>query len=369
MTAKTDPDSSEKPSRLPDVAKVKRDVIVACTILFGFTFVLLGAELVVPSITGFSQALLAIALLIIPGLALRKSQLRVEDLGTTMGPIRPMLTHTLIALCIVFPIFVAGFHIFQTSMLGATPQWSLDEIQRWNQEIEHAPANPCAKSENGPIAWIDRHGLWVLGPSDTFLSLRGQTLPESARRVSCTEEGKAQAGTSIEKRNDDIRSSPPLRGLLVDLKENNSVDLNVHTNGEELPSPLRLGRYGDNAETISASKTSWWIVTYLIIHLGLIALPEDWFFRGYLQGRLDQLWGTPRRFLGANLGWGFIVSSLAFAALHPLLLPGFHRLLVFFPALFFGWLRARTGNIGAAVLVHALSNLLLAIISRMYGVS
>ena len=107
---------------------------------------------------------------------------------------------------------------------------------------------------------------------------------------------------------------------------------------------------------------------FLIVHLGLIALPEEWFFRGYLQGRLDQLWGTPWRVLGVDMGWGLIVAAFAFAALHPILIPGFHRLLVFFPALLFGWLRARSQHIGAAVLIHALCNLLLAIVSRMYGV-
>jgi membrane protease YdiL (CAAX protease family) len=60
------------------------------------------------------------------------------------------------------------------------------------------------------------------------------------------------------------------------------------------------------------------------------------------------------------------VSALWFALLHPILLPGVHRLLVFFPALLFGYLRARTGNIGAAVVIHATSNLLLAILVGMY---
>ena len=107
-------------------------------------------------------------------------------------------------------------------------------------------------------------------------------------------------------------------------------------------------------------------MTYFIIHLGLIALPEEWFW-AYLQGRLDQLWGTPKRFLGVDFGWGLIVSSLAFAHFTRSSFQGFIGYLSFFQP-FFGWLRARTGNIGAAVLVHALSNVLLAVLSRMYGV-
>jgi len=98
-----------------------------------------------------------------------------------------------------------------------------------------------------------------------------------------------------------------------------------------------------------------------------VALPEEHFFRGYLMSRLDGLLGTPRRVLGVQVGAGLVLSALLFALLHPILIPGPHRLLVFFPALLFGWLRARQGALGAAILVHAMSNVLLAIVSRMYG--
>jgi membrane protease YdiL (CAAX protease family) len=40
---------------------------------------------------------------------------------------------------------------------------------------------------------------------------------------------------------------------------------------------------------------------------------------------------------------------------------------VFFPALVFGWMRARTGGIGAAVLFHALCNIFSATLARGYG--
>ena len=43
------------------------------------------------------------------------------------------------------------------------------------------------------------------------------------------------------------------------------------------------------------------------------------------------------------------------------------RLAVFFPALLFGWLRARTGGVGASVALHALCNLFAAYLARSYG--
>lgn len=91
----------------------------------------------------------------------------------------------------------------------------------------------------------------------------------------------------------------------------------------------------------------------------VVALPEEFFYRGYLQTRLKQAWGSGRtRLLGVQVGAAFWVTQLLFAVGH---LGEFHpwRLMVFFPALLFGWLRERTGSIGPAIIVHAFSNLLL----------
>jgi membrane protease YdiL (CAAX protease family) len=101
----------------------------------------------------------------------------------------------------------------------------------------------------------------------------------------------------------------------------------------------------------------------------VVALPEEAFFRGYLQTRLDAAWGKRVRIFGAELGWGWIVSAVIFAIGHLLTTPNPARLAVFFPALLFGWLRARTGGIGAGVLFHASCNLFSATLARGYGFS
>jgi membrane protease YdiL (CAAX protease family) len=102
----------------------------------------------------------------------------------------------------------------------------------------------------------------------------------------------------------------------------------------------------------------------LLGQLLVIALPEEAFYRGYLMTALDDAWGTPWNVAGAKVGPGLIVSSALFAVGHLLTERHPERLAVFFPALLFGWLRARTGGIGAALLFHALCNLLAEMLSR-----
>jgi hypothetical protein len=107
---------------------------------------------------------------------------------------------------------------------------------------------------------------------------------------------------------------------------------------------------------------------HVLGQLLVIALPEEAFFRGYLQSALDGRWARYRlRVLGADIGLGWLLSAAIFALGHLLTIPHPSRLGVFFPALLFGWLRARTGGVGAGVLFHAMCNMLTTLLAHGYG--
>ncbi len=93
--------------------------------------------------------------------------------------------------------------------------------------------------------------------------------------------------------------------------------------------------------------------TFILVQLLLVALPEEVFFRGYLQNKL-----------GNNLK-GVIIVSLLFAIGHfiTLCLGGNHNLslcsqaiLTFFPSLVMGYLYLTTGTLWASILFHFLAN-------------
>jgi membrane protease YdiL (CAAX protease family) len=100
----------------------------------------------------------------------------------------------------------------------------------------------------------------------------------------------------------------------------------------------------------------------------LVALPEEAFYRGYLQTRLDEALPRRVRVLGADIGPGLLVASTIFAIGHFVTVPLPARLAVFFPSLVFGWLRARTGGIGAPLAFHAFCNIFSETLGRAYGV-
>jgi membrane protease YdiL (CAAX protease family) len=99
----------------------------------------------------------------------------------------------------------------------------------------------------------------------------------------------------------------------------------------------------------------------------VVALPEELFYRGFMQTAWARAGGRTVRVLGAELGPGFLRTQLLFALGHLVVFQPW-RLGTFFPGLLFGWLRARTGDLAAPVLFHALSNvLMLTLEASFYG--
>jgi uncharacterized protein len=100
--------------------------------------------------------------------------------------------------------------------------------------------------------------------------------------------------------------------------------------------------------------------------LVVVAIPEELFFRGYLMERLERVWPPTRRLFGAKVGVALVASSALFALGHLLVIPNPQRLAVFFPALVFGWMRARTGSIAAGATFHALCNVVSDVLHTSY---
>lgn len=111
----------------------------------------------------------------------------------------------------------------------------------------------------------------------------------------------------------------------------------------------------------------------------IIALPEEAFYRGYLQSRLDEVlpgfgvrktaFGSePRRFrlFGASVGPALFLTSVVFALGHFATIREPTRFAVFFPSLAFGWLRHRTRGVGAGIAFHAMCNLFSELLGRGY---
>ena len=102
-------------------------------------------------------------------------------------------------------------------------------------------------------------------------------------------------------------------------------------------------------------------------HLFFVAIPEEFFYRGYLQTRLNQVF--PRRWaaLGVRFGPGLVIACLYFAFGHSLVTFRWWHFATFFPGLLFGGLRERSGSTLPGALFHAWCNVCVSLLDTAYG--
>ena len=98
------------------------------------------------------------------------------------------------------------------------------------------------------------------------------------------------------------------------------------------------------------------IVALVLAEIFLVGLPEEVFFRGYLQTHLEIIFTKRFRFRGVVFGLAMILTAVLFTLSHFLLTKQFFSLAVFFPAMIFGWLKERTGRVLAPAIFHAFAN-------------
>ena len=92
-----------------------------------------------------------------------------------------------------------------------------------------------------------------------------------------------------------------------------------------------------------------------------VALTEELYFRGYLQTRIADALGVHRDDVARRslklMAVSILLTSVMFAVTHVTVEVTIQRAAVFFPGVLFGLLRVKRGGIGAAVFLHAISNI------------
>ena len=101
-----------------------------------------------------------------------------------------------------------------------------------------------------------------------------------------------------------------------------------------------------------------------ISYLFFLEPGQEILFRGYIQSRLNEAFGRPFRCLDVNWGWGLVITSLLFGAMHVVgaFNPfvgrlGYHwwwGVSTYFGDFVEGHAREKTGSIAAPAILHGL---------------
>lgn len=95
---------------------------------------------------------------------------------------------------------------------------------------------------------------------------------------------------------------------------------------------------------------------YVLSQLVLVAFPEEFFFRGFIQEQFSARFAGGRKIFGASFGSAQLMASGLFALSHSLIAFRWWHAFIFFPSLVFAWLKEKTGTIWAGALFHATCN-------------
>jgi hypothetical protein len=263
-----------------------------------------------------------------------------------------------VVLAVVWPPYTAGFHVWQTRMFEGRLAPSVDAYRRFapvsqgggelgegllaaNLTLEGRPEGRPGKDEIR--VWTDG-GRQVVEWSE---------LP-GRRQYSLTHDGAT-----------DVRRVGPQAGWKPHRPRGDSFIIEV-----EPPAKLLVGGPATPApdNRLQAERSTSWIFWLVITQLLLVAIPEEFFYRAYLQGALARVWpGGQRKILGVVTNPGAIAATSALFALGHFVV-GFdpQRLAVFFPSLLFGWMKDATGSIAAAAVFHALCNIGVDLMTKAY---
>lgn len=108
-------------------------------------------------------------------------------------------------------------------------------------------------------------------------------------------------------------------------------------------------------------------LTLVAYQVFFVAIPEEFFYRGYFQTRLNEVFGRRWLVAGTPIGWGAVLACLFFAFGHSVVQLQWWHFATFFPGLVFAWMRERSGGVVAGALFHAICNSGVVYLDTWYG--
>ncbi len=345
----------------------KRRYIREVALLYGATLVVtvgltLGQE-VVGWLRGYLLVFVAATFLYLPLEVIHRQGQDSRDFGIHRDQPWRHIRLALLVMFVTFAPYLVGFHGWQTWWLerDAAPQEA--RFDRWPVELEDVPRVKGMRSGEVRLYTVDER-VWLQWHLPPGQRLQARIESDAPLEVVAGRHVAKVEGTRLTvDAGSDGRVGFDAPGTMLTAQ--------IDAGGDRLPPKrLRLGTALVSADEnpYRADRSYFWLLNLLLVQLLLVALPEEVFYRGYLQTRLDGLVGRDVSVLGVMCNpWSIVLTSSLFAVGHFLTIPSPARLAVFFPSLLFGWMRRASGGVMAPILFHAGCNILVEVAVRFYA--
>jgi hypothetical protein len=112
---------------------------------------------------------------------------------------------------------------------------------------------------------------------------------------------------------------------------------------------------------ISLDNTAGSVLIKTLYFYLLVGPAEEILFRGYVQSRINEVWGRPFTFFGVKWGWGVVFGAFLFGLWHVFLMPAvpgvwLQALWTGFAGLSLGFLREKSGSFVPSSILHSVIN-------------
>ena len=270
---------------------------------------------------------------------------------------------------LIFPLFIAGNHLWR-SLQGQSPDFSLRALSRWDESIRGLSKQKLSVGEINTSASLDHVKLtWRLKADEQSLTARlyldasAKIIGKSSRDVQ-VRALPSEKGSEIKK----WQVTGQRQGYVLLKTASTQVQISAQTNQKNIPKTrLSWGEYHQSSDSNRFDRDFNWLWSIFLIQLFLVGLPEEIFYRGYLQTRLDSLIGQDRKVFGVDFNWkSTVLCSALFAIAHLMTILHPSRLAVFFPSLLFGWMRRAYGDTLTPAMFHAACNVLSQVLWGIY---
>jgi membrane protease YdiL (CAAX protease family) len=339
---------------------------------------------VLSDLAGFSSffaeflfTLVAAVFLLIPYLWLTQKRRDFDAYGLSWNGWRRAIGLGLLLSLITTVPFVAGYHVWRTEVLGHEFEFRWNNYERLPLEVEGAPPQGADIDRPAVHLWKDGARVflqWTAGAGDHRLDIdlkapNGELLMETGRAwvhdPAVRVRGEPASSITLISHT----KAPVLRRARFLVRGGDALSVAVRLDrklvtreilrvGASQLKPAAAGDFDEETQVLEMSRSLTWLPLMLLLQLLVVALPEEFFYRGYLQTTFARAWPARWRLGPFHLGPAIIVTSLLFAIGHFVIDLRPARLAVFFPSLAFGWLRDRSGTIVSAVVYHAACNLM-----------
>jgi len=319
-------------------------------------------------VAGYGVLITALAFMYLPTWALERRGERPEAFGIGSGHALRATRGALKVGLIIFPLYVGAYHLWARAE-GRSLNASIHALSRWGEELRGRPLSALKVGEVRLYGDRDQLTLmWRLSPHERSFKahLGGWGEAQVIARSAGVKLTRPSASPS-----EPLQVQGTRRGRLTLSAPASSVRYSFKVDGAPLRGErLKLGALLHSPEGEAqgeAHRDWWWLLLTLATQLLLVALPEEIFYRGYLQGRFDQLVGRDRALFGAQVNLTSVtLTSVLFALAHLATIHHPARLAVFFPSMLFGWMRRAYGDTLTPAIFHALSNVLAQLLWGLY---